>query len=419
MKIYTQTFDLAQPMSKMITVAQNSEFGIGIKIVKNGEAVDDAFTVEANGETLTPEADKISGFTIYLLNAGDADVTFTITCNGQSFKLTQNTTASSVFDFKPAEVPQTKYGASLDVWLGDIDENGVLQSPTLSAFEFNSDKIRAFTVQGAAPIKSFASKVNRVNLPNLLSVGSYSMWQAFKGSTVLSSVNLSALTTVDEGGMLYAFQNCTGLKAVNFPALTTVGTQALQTALNGCTSLQVVNMSSLSSVTGTQALGQMCKGCTSLISINLDNLVVAAGMDSMLNGCTSLEYVSMPNLTSITTTGAGDNGCQIMFKGCTNLKTVDMPKWSHDTPLATDGLFYGCTSLQVVNISEATAIPNGANVGSMFQNTNDTYKVIVPDALYEDWIADSYWSTISAHIAKVSDYAAIITNYNGANNMDN
>lgn len=138
----------------------------------------------------------------------------------------------------------------------------------------------------------------------------------------------------------------------------------------------------------------------------------------MLSGCTSLEYVSMPNLTSMTTTGAGDGGCQAMFKGCTGLKTVDMPKWSHDTPIAVDGLFYGCTSLQVVNISEATAIPNGANVGSMFAYTNDTYKVIVPDALYEDWIADAYWSNISAHIAKASDYAAIITNYNGANSMD-
>ena len=418
MKIYTQTFDLAKPVSKMFSVAQNSEFGIGIKIVKDGAEVEDAFEVQANGETLTPEADKISGFTVYLLNAGESDVVYTVTCNGQTFKLTQNTTPASVFDFKPAEVPQTKYGASLDVWLGDVDENGVLQSPTLSAFEFNTDKIRAFTVEGGAPIKSFASKVNRVNLPNLLSVGNYSMWQAFKGSTVLSSVNLPALTTVGEGGMLYAFQNCTGLKTVNFPALTTVGTQAFQTALNGCTSLQAVNLSSLSSVTGALAFNDMCKGCTSLTSINLDNLVVAGGMLTMLSGCTSLEYVSMPNLTSMTTTGAGDEGCQAMFKGCTGLKTVDMPKWSHDTPLAVDGLFYGCTSLQVVNISEATAIPNGANVGSMFYNTNDTYKVIVPDALYEDWIVATGWSNISAHIAKASDYAAIITNYNGADSMD-
>ena len=159
MKIYTQTFDLAQPVSKMFSVARNSDFGIGVKIVKDGAEVEDAFEVQANGETLTPEADKISGFTIYLLNAGDADVVYTVTCNGQSFKLTQNTTESSVFDLKqPSPEPgsTSKYGATLDVWLGDVDENGALQNPTLSGFAFETDEIRAFNVEGGAPVKEFA-----------------------------------------------------------------------------------------------------------------------------------------------------------------------------------------------------------------------------------------------------------------------
>ena len=54
----------------------------------------------------------------------------------------------------------------------------------------------------------------------------------------------------------------------------------------------------------------------------------------------------------------------------------------------------------------------------MFQNTNDTFKVIVPDALYASWIANGYWSSMSAQITKVSDYAAVMTPYGGQNNMD-
>lgn len=134
MKIYTQTFDLAQPMSKMISVAKNSEFGIGIKIVKNGAEVEDEFTVEANGEILTPEDDKISGFTIYLLNTGDTDVTFTITCNGQTFKLTQNTIESSVFE--------KSFGGDSSggiVGTGFLDFSEVSSIPTASTTLFMTD----------------------------------------------------------------------------------------------------------------------------------------------------------------------------------------------------------------------------------------------------------------------------------------
>ena len=98
---------------------------------------------------------------------------------------------------------------------------------------------------------------------------------------------------------------------------------------------------------------------------------------------------------------------------------VDIPKWSYDTPLGTDGMFNGCTSLQYVNIAQATAIPNGANVSTMFGNTNDTYKVIVPDALYDSWIAAYGWSDIATHIVKASEYPVIMTQYGGQDNMDN
>lgn len=54
MKVYTQTFDLAQPTPKAFTVAQYSDFGIGIKIVSNGVEVEDAITLKKDGETLTP-----------------------------------------------------------------------------------------------------------------------------------------------------------------------------------------------------------------------------------------------------------------------------------------------------------------------------------------------------------------------------
>lgn len=65
--------------------------------------------------------------------------------------------------------------------------------------------------------------------------------------------------------------------------------------------------------------------------------------------------------------------------------------------------FYGCTNLEVVDFSEATAVP-ALSSSWAFYDTNNTYKVVVPDALYNDWIAASNWSALSSHIVKVSEY---------------
>lgn len=145
MKVYTQTFDLAQPTPKAFSVAQYSDFGIGIKIVSNGVEVEDAFTLEKDGVTLTPEADKIAGYTVYLLTA-DGAANYTVTCNGQTFTLTQGVTDSTVIDYKPVTPepePATKYGATIDNLIGDVVD-GQLQAPA-STFAFECDEITSIT----------------------------------------------------------------------------------------------------------------------------------------------------------------------------------------------------------------------------------------------------------------------------------
>ena len=64
--------------------------------------------------------------------------------------------------------------------------------------------------------------------------------------------------------------------------------------------------------------------------------------------------------------------------------------------------FYGCTSLEIVDFSEATAIPT---INSLtFSGTNNTFKIVVPDALYSTWITSGYWSNVQSHIIAKSDY---------------
>ena len=52
---------------------------------------------------------------------------------------------------------------------------------------------------------------------------------------------------------------------------------------------------------------------------------------------------------------------------------------------------------------EHTVVPTLANVAAMGRNT-DTSKIYVPDALYDEWIAATNWSSIASRIVKASEF---------------
>lgn len=131
--------------------------------------------------------------------------------------------------------------------------------------------------------------------------------------------------------------------------------------------------------------------------------IVSIPMNMMYNKFyrnTALVEVSLPNLTTV-----GQNGMNGAFNGCTALKTVVLPKLSTVGANGLNNMLYGCTAIEVVDFSQATAVPTLSNVNT-FTNTNNTYQIVVPDALYSTWITSTNWSdsTIVGHIVKASDY---------------
>lgn len=115
-------------------------------------------------------------------------------------------------------------------------------------------------------------------------------------------------------------------------------------------------------------------------------------------------------------TTIGEGGMASAFNGCSALATVDMSKLSSVGTDGLDGAFAGCTGLEIVLFKDSAAVPSITD--TTFANTNDTYTVIVPDALYDAWIAETNWQDISGHIVPVSDYVVVMTNYGGYDNMD-
>lgn len=86
------------------------------------------------------------------------------------------------------------------------------------------------------------------------------------------------------------------------------------------------------------------------------------------------------------------------------MKTVYLSKLSNTGAGGLNNAFRGgCTQLELVDFSQATAVPSLPNA-AVFQDTNDTFKVVVPDALYDQWIVATNWSTYASHIVKASEY---------------
>lgn len=56
-----------------------------------------------------------------------------------------------------------------------------------------------------------------------------------------------------------------------------------------------------------------------------------------------------------------------------------------------------------MDFSQATAVPELSNTDA-FGSTNSTFKIVVPDSLYNDWIVATNWSTYASHIVKASEY---------------
>ena len=117
----------------------------------------------------------------------------------------------------------------------------------------------------------------------------------------------------------------------------------------------------------------------------------------MFSGCTSL--ILAPTLIEKKVLP----GCYTrMFNGCTSLKRIKMNASSGSFGR---NMLKDCTSLELVDMTGSTGVPYLENVDN-FSNTNDTYKIVVPDSLYDEWIAATNWASIASHIMKQSDWNA-------------
>ena len=112
---------------------------------------------------------------------------------------------------------------------------------------------------------------------------------------------------------------------------------------------------------------------------------------SAFSGCRSLTSITIPEgVTSISNNA---------FYNCYSLTSITIPD---GVTSISNNAFNGCCSLTKYNFSQATAVPALSNVNA-FSGINKICKIVVPDNLYDQWIAATNWSTHADYIYKASE----------------
>lgn len=158
----------------------------------------------------------------------------------------------------------------------------------------------------------------------------------------------------------YIFQQCASLEFVAYPKNINTNSNSIN---NGCTNLY--NISFPKNMALTMYIAQHC---------NLLNSVVLSPSTSILSAN--------------------------IFTNCYSLSSIVIPR---SVTEVSSGALSNCYGLAYIDFSHHTAVPTLGNTNA-FTGIPSDCKIIVPDALYDEWIAATNWSTYASYIIKKTDW---------------
>ena len=207
------------------------------------------------------------------------------------------------------------------------------------------------------------------------------------GTYVFASCVSLALIVIPQGVTQIgdsAFNSCVGLTSIAIPkGITKTGSYVFQ------------NCSNLASMVIPQGVttidSNAFRSCSRLSSIVIPQSVTAINTYAF-NTCACLTSIVIPQ--GVTTIS------NYTFQNCYALASIVIPQ-----SVATIGVyaFATCYGMALIDCRLATSVPT-MSATSSFSSLPTDCKIVVPDALYDDWIVASNWSTLSAQIVKASEY---------------
>lgn len=219
----------------------------------------------------------------------------------------------------------------------------------------------------------------------------------------LTRARLAGVTSLGGG----AFSGCYSLKSITLSE-DVMGIE--RNVFNGCYSLTNIIIPE-----SVQSIGKnVFYDCRSLLSIILSINGVTSIDDYAFQGCSSLTNIIIPEGITYFYTG--------LFQGCYSLRNIILPESAKDfyptifnscysltsiimpksIKYIASQVFFQCYSIIKYDFSQATAVPTLSDANA-FLSINKICKIVVPDNLYDQWIAATNWSTYVDYIYKASE----------------
>lgn len=299
----------------------------------------------------------------------------------------------------------THDGLTFDGWTSNADiSNGKITIPATKDVRVGA---LYYTTSGKLEID--------IHAPKNIEISVYSSWTNvdWGDGTITTSSNahtyaaegdytikiLTNLSSVLPDNLAQFISNKYLVRRVKFPqSITVVGR-----VFTYCYSLEAVAFhSSFTSITGS------FQNVYSMKHINIPSSCSYLSLASTL----SLKTLVLPNRSSFSElTLSGDYAIKeiilplslttVPYGTCQSLQQITKVKFPKSITSIASSSFQSCSGCGVFDFSTHETIPTIQS--NSFSSINANAKIIVPDALYNDWIAASNWSDLASRIVKASE----------------
>ena len=223
---------------------------------------------------------------------------------------------------------------------------------------------------------SYNYTLTNVRLGNIKEIPLYSFENC---KSLISAIIPNTVTTFDP----YIFANCYALENIIIPTSITI--------INYNDFAYCYNLTNVVIPQGVTNIGNQAFRECKFKSITIPDSVINFG-SYIFTGCNNIENVTIPS-------GVNDINTYT-FRSCQSLKKVIFIG-SLNSIGGTEAFAY-CYSITKYDFSNNTVVPTLSNTNA-FSDINAICKIIVPDALYDEWITATNWTTYADYIYKVSE----------------
>lgn len=170
----------------------------------------------------------------------------------------------------------SKYGATADTFLGDIDANGILKRPSGVA-DLVFTGVQDIDYYGLY-YKFEYTNITTLSFPDLISISNPYGCNCMCANSAIISASMPKLTTISAvNACSRMFYYCLNLTSVYLPELTSVtGQAAMEYFIAYCPNVTSISLPKLSVLTGSNAMRNFCYGSTGIEHIYFNSLTTTS-----------------------------------------------------------------------------------------------------------------------------------------------